>query len=87
MGHDLEVEVLILTIFDTILGPLLGGNLATRSMVPGVHILKPDLQDHQLYGAEEVSIPSGGGQDLSRGGPEMVHFEVQDHDLTGVCPG
>ena len=52
-------------------------------MVPVVHILKPDLQDHQLYGAEEVSIPSGGGQDLSRGGPEMVHFEVQDHDLTG----
>ena len=56
-------------------------------MVPVVHIPRPDMGNHQLYGAEEETNPSGGGQDLSRWGPELVHFEVQDHDLTGVCPG
>ena len=65
MGHDLEVEVLILTYFDTILGPLLGGNLATRSMVPGVHIPRPDMGHHQLPRAGDVVRTSGGAQNLS----------------------
>ena len=75
MGHDLEVEVLILTYFDTILGPLLGGNLAGESMVPVVHILKPDLQGHQLYGAEEVAGPL----EVVRTRSEPVQNEVQNH--------
>ena len=44
-------------------------------MVPVVHILKPDLQGHQLYGAEEVAGPPEVVR--TRSGP--VQNEVQNH--------